>query len=100
MTKDTQPATLAVSVTGAQIELITGVPSLSGDAVLVLGPDAVAGLEIAYEENCPNGLDSPGCEASLQLALNVDQQQVLQKRILAGFFIYPIVVAAFTVLYA
>ena len=88
-------------MTGAQIELITDVPSLNGDAVLVLGPDAVAGLEIAYEENCPNGLDSPGCEASLQLALNVDQQQVLQKRVAPLFFVVvPVALAVWAIEWA
>lgn len=54
ITKDTQPAGLSVNVTGPQIELITDVPSLNGDALLALGPDAAAALETAYQEKCPN----------------------------------------------
>lgn len=79
-----------MNVTGPQIELITDAPSLNGDAILALGPDAVAALEVAYEENCSNGLESPNCEASLQVALNVDQQS-LQKRVI------PLVIPAIMV---
>lgn len=88
-----QPAGLSVNVTGPQIELITDVPSLNGDALLALGPDATAALELAYQENCPNGLDSPNCEASLQIALNVDQQS-LQKSILPVLAVIAVAVIA------
>ena len=72
--------------------LMTDVPQLNGDAVLALGEDAADNLDSAYQNNCPNGFDSPNCEASILAALNVDQQslQNVQKRF---FFLIPIVVA-------
>lgn len=100
MTKHAQPNNLSVTVTGAQMELITDAPSLSGDALLALGPDAVANLESVYQENCPSGLDSPNCEASLQAAMNVDQQTLLnglQKRLP---ILIPIVVVVLAIEYA
>ena len=84
-----------MTVTGTQIELITDVPSLNGDAVIALGPDAATNLKSAYQNNCVNGIDSP-CEASLQAAMNVDQQ-ILEKRI--PIFI-PILVAVMAVMIA
>ena len=68
------------------MELVTNVPSLNGDALLALGPDAAANLDTVYQENCPNGLDSPNCLTSLQEAMSVDQQ-VLEKRIV------PVIIA-------
>lgn len=84
-------------MTGPQIQLVTDVPSLNGDALLALGPDAAAGLELAYQENCPNGLESPNCEASLQLALNVDQQS-LQKRVFQ--ILVPILIVGMAIEFA
>lgn len=81
-------------MTGPQIELITDVPSLNGNALLALGPDAAAALETAYQENRPNGLDSPNCETSLQLAVNVDQPN-LQKRVVV--FLVPILVVGMAI---
>lgn len=88
-----------MSATGSQIELITDVASLNGDALVLIGADAATNLETVYQENCPNGLDSPNCEASLQVAMNVDQQifEPLQKRV--AIFI-PIVVVILAIEYA
>lgn len=93
------PNGLSVSATGSQIELITDVASLNGDALVLIGADAATNLETVYQENCPNGLDSPNCEASLQVAMNVDQQmfEPLQKRV--AIFI-PIVVVILAIEYA
>ena len=52
---------------------------------------------MAYQDNCPNGLDSPNCEASLQLGLNVDQK-TLQKRVV--FILAPIMVVAMAIEFA
>lgn len=79
-------------MTGTQIELITDVPSLNGDALIALGPDAAANLKSVYQENCVNGIDSP-CEASLQAAMNV-HQQILEKRVP---IIIPILVAVMAI---
>ncbi len=72
--------------------LITDVPQLNGDALLALGEDAADNLDAVYQENCPNGFNSPNCEASILAAMNVDQQslQSIQKRFL---FLVPIAVA-------
>lgn len=72
--------------------LITDVPQLNGDALLALGEDAADNLDSVYQENCPNGFNSPNCEASILAAMNVDQQSIqsIQKRFL---FLVPIVVA-------
>ena len=94
ITKGKQPN---VSVTGAQMELVTNAPGLSGDALLALGPDAAANLDSVYRENCPNGLESPNCESSLQAAMNVDQQSI-EKRALP--VLAAIVVAVLAIEYA
>lgn len=86
-----------MTVTGAQIELITGLPGLNGDALLALGLDAAANLESVYQESCPNGLDSPDCESSLQAVLSVDQE-ILQKRVLP--VLAGVVVAELAIEYA
>ncbi|KAF6240576.1 hypothetical protein HO173_001247 [Letharia columbiana] len=91
------PAGLSVNVTGPQIEVITDVASLNGDTLPALGPDAAAALKIAYQENCPNGLGSPNCETSLQLALNVDQPN-LQKRVVV--FLVSILVVGMAIEFA
>ena len=78
-------------MTSAEIELMTNVPSLNGDALLALGPDAAANLESVYQENCPNGLDSPNCLTNLQAAMSVDQQ-VLEKRFLPALVVGIVVV--------
>lgn len=72
--------------------LVTDVPQLNGDAVLALGDDAADNLYSVVEENCPNGFNSPNCEASIMAAMNVDQQSIqsIQKRF---FFLAPIIVA-------
>ena len=85
-----------MSVTGAQIEILTDAPGLNEDALIVFGKDAVDNLESAYQENCPKGLNSSNCEASLQAVIGVDQP-VLQKRFL---WLVPVVVAAVAVEYA
>lgn len=69
-----------MTATGTQIELITDAPSLNGDALLVLGEEASNNLNSTYEEFCPDGLDSPDCEVSLEACMNVDQK-VIEKRI-------------------
>ena len=72
--------------------LVTDVPQLHGDTVLALGEDAADNVYSAYQENCPNGFNSPNCEASILAAMYVDQQSIqsIQKRI---FFLAPIIVA-------
>ena len=76
----TQPNDLSITVTGAQLELVTDIPELDGDAVLAIGPDAVNDLNLVYQEYCPDGLNSPNCSTSLQAAMSVDQE-ILQKRV-------------------
>lgn len=71
-------------MTGAQLELVTDIPELNGDAVLAIGPDAVNDLNLVYQEYCPDGLNSPDCASSLQAAMSVDQEG-LQKRIVPLF---------------
>lgn len=68
-----------MTATGTQIQLITDAPSLNGDALLVLGEEASDNLNSTYEQFCPNGLDSPDCQASLEAYMNVDQK-VIEKR--------------------
>lgn len=85
-----------MNITGAQIELLTEAPGLNGDVLIILGGDAVDNLESAYQANCPKGLNSSNCEASLQAAIGVDQP-ILQKRLL---WLVPIVVAAIAVEWA
>lgn len=68
-------------MTGAQVELITNVPELNGDALLAFGPDAANNFQSVYQENCLDGLDSPNCLPRLQSAVSVDQQS-LEKRII------------------
>lgn len=72
--------------------LVTDVPQLNGDAILVLGEDAADNVYSVVQENCPNGFNSPNCEASILAAMNVDQQSIqsIQKRF---FFLAPVVVA-------
>ena len=81
--------------------LVTDVPELNGDALLALGEDAADNLYSVYQENCPNGFNSPNCEASLIAAMYVDQQSIqsIQKRLvfLAPLFIAVLAVGAGTV---
>ena len=84
-------------MTGAQVELITDIPELNGDAVLAIGPDAMVNLDLVYQEYCPDGLSSPNCSSSLQDAISVDQE-ILQKRVVP--IIAGIVVAVLAIEYA
>lgn len=76
-----QPDGVSVTATGTQIQLITDVPSLNGDVLLVLGDGASDSMNSTYEEFCPNGLDSPECQVSLEACMKVGQK-VIEKRII------------------
>lgn len=79
-TDQSLPNDLSITATGAQIELVTDIAELNGDAVLAFGPDAMNNLDLVYQQDCPDGLNSPNCSSSLQAAISVDQA-VLRKRV-------------------